>query len=257
MADRKRAASLKPRKPVPRKPAPRAASPRPAALLTEAEAATWYEGKRLSVDWTSWHFPSWIALLAQHRKRSLRVMEIGSWEGRSALFFLNYLPRAKLTCIDTFAGGQEHQEAAAQDSEKARLLCEVERNFDRNTAAFKPRIEKIKAGSTEALIGLGLANRRFDIAYIDGGHRSSEVYADGMLAWPLMAAGGLVIFDDYQWTEMPQPLDNPGPGIDAFLKAIKGQYQIVMKGYQIGIVKAAAQPSGTQRSAPIRAGWPR
>jgi hypothetical protein len=32
-------------------------------------------------------------------------------------------------------------------------------------------------------------------------------------------------------------LDNPGPGIDAFLKAIEGQYRIVLDSYQIGIVK--------------------
>jgi predicted O-methyltransferase YrrM len=195
--------------------------------------------------------------LAPLRKRSLRVMEIGSWEGRSALFFLNYLPRATLTCIDTFAGGQEHQEAARRNPEEARILREIEKKFDRNTAAFKPRVEKIKAGSTDALIGLGLTNRRFDIAYVDGGHRASEVYADAMLTWPLIAEGGLVIFDDYEWKEAAEPLDNPGPGIDAFLKAIKGQYRVVMKGYQIGIVKAAALPAGAARPTAVRAGAPR
>jgi predicted O-methyltransferase YrrM len=207
------------------------------AHLTEAEAAAWYEGKSFSFDWTSWHFPNWIPLLAPYRRRSLRIMEIGSWEGRSALFFLNYLPRAKLTCIDTFAGGQEHQEAAARNPDEARILREVEGKFDRNTADFGPRIEKVKAPSTTALVELGLESRRFDLAYVDGGHRSSEAYADGTLTWPLMAQGGLVIFDDYQWNEMPQPLDNPGPGIDAFLKAIKGQYRVVLDDYQIGIVK--------------------
>ena len=49
-----------------------------------------------------------------------------------------------------------------------------------------------------------------------------------MLTWPLMARGGLVIFDDYEWKEMPKPLDNPKPGIDAFLKTIAGQYRVVL-----------------------------
>lgn len=207
------------------------------ALLTEAEAATWYEGKTFSFDWTSWHFPNWIKLLAPLREHKPRVLEIGSWEGRSALFFLNYLPGATLTCIDTFAGGQEHQEAAAKNAEEARILQEVEAKFDRNTTAFKPCIEKIKAASTDALIGLGLENRRFDVAYIDGGHRSSEVYADAVLTWPLMAKGGLVIFDDYAWDEMPQRLDNPGPGIDAFLAAFAGQYRERLRDYQVAIEK--------------------
>ena len=214
------------------------ARPRRAASgPTAAEAAAWYAGKNFSADWTSWHFPNWIPLLARYRRRRLRVLEIGSWEGRSALFFLNYLPQARLTCVDTFAGGQEHQEAAARDPTEARRLRTVEQRFDRNTAAFKHRIEKIRAPSTEALVALGLENRRFDLAYVDGGHRASEAYADGMLTWPLMARGGLMIFDDYEWTEMPVPHDNPGPGIDAFLKAVKGQYRVALKGYQLGIEK--------------------
>ena len=160
-------------------------------------------------------------------------MEIGSWEGRSALFFLNYLPRARLVCIDTFEGGQEHQ--AAADAED--FLRSLESRFDANTAAFAGRIEKIKARSIDALAELGIAHRRFDIAYIDGSHRAADVYSDAALTWPLMAPGALVIFDDYQWDVMPVPLDNPKPGIDAFLATFAGQYRIVHHDYQVAIVK--------------------
>jgi predicted O-methyltransferase YrrM len=200
-------------------------------------AASWYEGKEFATDWTSWHFPNWTKLLNSRRNRAVRVLEIGSWEGRSALFFLNYLPRATLTCIDTFAGGQEHQEAAARTRAEARFLRSIEGRFDRNTSAFKKRIQKIKAPSTAALAELAIQNRRFDLAYVDGGHRAVEAYADGALTWPLMARGGLVLFDDYEWNEMPKPLDNPGAGIDAFLKSITGQYRLVHKSYQVAIEK--------------------
>jgi predicted O-methyltransferase YrrM len=161
------------------------------------------------------------------------VLEIGSWEGRSALFFLNFFPRAKLTCIDTFEGGKEHQVG----DDPARTLREVEQRFDANTADFASRIEKIKARSSDALIGLGMDGRRFDLAYIDGSHVSADVYSDAALTWPLIARGGLVIFDDYQWAEMPDPMDNPKPGIDAFLKAIDGQHRRVLDDYQVAIAK--------------------
>ena len=220
-----------------RGPQKRAASGRRRPPFSEAEAAAWYAGKDFDADWTTWHFPNWVKLLRRHRTRQLRVLEIGSWEGRSALFFLNFLPRARLTCIDTFAGGQEHQEAAVRSAREARRLRRIEQRFDANTKAFKQRIEKIKTRSVDALVGLGVGKRRFDIAYIDGGHRSVEVYADGMLTWPLIARGGLVIFDDYQWDEMPRPLDNPKPGIDAFLKSIEGQYRLVLDSYQVAIIK--------------------
>lgn len=200
----------------------------------QAEAAAWYHGKTFSSDWTSWHFPNWFKLLEKYRETAARVVEIGSWEGRSALFFMNHLPRARLTCIDTFAGGQEHREHeyTAQND-----LPVIEARFDANTAAFASRIEKIKARSHDGLAQLGVAGRRFDIAYIDGSHTAADVYADAMLTWPLMAPGGLVVFDDYEWDEMPEPLDNPKPGVDAFLQTIAGQYRVALQDYQIAIVK--------------------
>jgi predicted O-methyltransferase YrrM len=213
----------------PRRPARRA--------LTEAEIAAWYEGKRFDDDWTSWHFPNWMKLLASHRDRPVRVLEIGSWQGRSALFFLNFLPRARITCIDTFAGGQEHREAAARSAKEARALKMLERRFDDNVRAFAARIRKMKATSADALAQLGVEKRRFDIAYIDGGHRASEVYTDAAMTWPLMKRGGIVIFDDYLWPKTPSRLDHPRPGIDAFLNAIEGQHRVVHKQYQLAIVK--------------------
>lgn len=215
----------------------RAKSGRRKPAVTDAEVASWYADKSFNYDWTSWHFPKWIPLLAPYRRRSTRVLEIGSWEGRSALFFLNYLPRARLTCVDTFEGGQEHREAAQRSAADARELRAVERRFDANTARFARRIEKVKAHSADALAALGLGSTRYDIAYIDGSHRAADVYSDAVLTWPLMARGGIVIFDDYQWDEMPNRLDNPKPGIDAFLKAAKGQYRVVLKSYQVAVVK--------------------
>lgn len=202
-------------------------------LLTEAEAAAWYAGKSFDFDWTTWNFPNWIRLLAPYRAGATRALEIGSWEGRSALFFLNYLPRARLTCIDSFEGGKEHHTGI--DSKN--YLRKVERRFDSNTRAFASRIEKIKARSSQALAELGVRRRRYDVCYVDGSHAAADAYSDAVLVWPLMTRNGLVIFDDYLWTEMPDPLERPKLGIDAFLKAIEGQYRLVLDGYQIAIVK--------------------
>ena len=202
-------------------------------VLSEDEIARWYEGKTFATDWTSWHFPNWETWLAPYRAHAARVLEIGSWEGRSALFFLNYLPRARLVCIDTFEGGQEHR--AAEDAEA--FLPQVEKTFDANTSAFADRIAKIKARSADGLALLGLASRRFDLAYIDGSHRAADVYSDGILTWPLIEPGGLVIFDDYELELTPDPLDNAKHGIDSFLEVLKGQYRILHRGYQVAVVK--------------------
>ena len=222
------------RRTKPKKPAQR----RRSEGITDAEISTWFKDKDFSCDWTSWHYPKWMELLAPYRRHAgVRLLEIGSWEGRSALFFLNFLPRARLTCIDTFAGGQEHRDAAAASPEEARSLDALEQRFDANVRAFAGRVEKIRANSAHALAQLGVNKRRFDVAYIDGGHRAAEVYTDAVMTGPLIHRGGMMIFDDYQWREMPQRLDNPGPGINAFLKTVEGQHRVAHKKYQIAIVK--------------------
>jgi len=202
--------------------------------FSEAEAAGWFADKTFGYDWTSGNFPTWIRLLARYRDVPARVIEIGSWEGRSALFFMNYLPRSKLVCIDTFEGSEEHRahpEAFASD------LPKIERRFDANLAPFAARLEKRKAASAVALTELGIEGRRFDIAYIDGSHRSADVYGDGVLTWSMLLPGGIMIFDDYEWEWMPEPQSNPKLGIDSFLRAFEGQYRIVHKGFQIAIEK--------------------
>ena len=202
--------------------------------FSEAEAAGWFVGKTFGHDWTSVHFPIWARLLARYRDVAANVVEIGSWEGRSALFFLNYLPQSRLVAIDTFAGSEEHQ---AHPEVFAGDLTRIEQRFDANLAAFGGRLEKIKAPSATALTELGIAGRRFDIAYIDGSHRAADVYGDGVLVWSMLLRGGTLVFDDYEWAYMPEPHANPKLGIDSFLRAFEGQYRIVHRAFQIALEK--------------------
>jgi predicted O-methyltransferase YrrM len=168
------------------------------------------------------------------RLGALRILEIGSWEGRSALFFLNYLPLSRITCIDPFDGNIEHH----INPYFAALALKSEAQFDANLAALADRIEKIKGSSKTVLPELGVAGRRFDFAYIDGSHRAADVYADAALTWPLMEPrDGLVLFDDYLWDGMDEEHELPKPGIDAFLAAIGGHYREVHRGYQLAIAK--------------------
>jgi hypothetical protein len=206
--------------------------PRPAATaapLSEAEVLAWNAGKSFTSDWATWLFPIWERAFGGDRSRELRILEIGSWEGRSALFFLNYFPRCQLTCVDTWAGSVEH----FNDPTFAAVVPEAESRFDGNVAEFSNRIEKIKAPSSVALPQLGIARRRFDIVYIDGSHYAADVYADAVLTWPMVARKGVVIFDDYEWDIMKQPHERPKPGIDAFLATVEGKYRELVRAYQV------------------------
>ena len=72
-------------------------------------------------------------------------MEIGSWEGRSALFWLHFFPRCRLTCIDTFGGGVEHRDDDTWSGE----LPHVEARFRTNTAEFADRVRLLPTTSAE------------------------------------------------------------------------------------------------------------
>ncbi len=102
------------------------------AFLTKARIADWETDKTFSTDWAGNHFFYWAELLDRLREKPVRILEIGSWEGRSALFFLNYLPLSRIVCIDPFEGNVEHQ----IDPYFRELALKSEAQFDRNLAGF-------------------------------------------------------------------------------------------------------------------------
>jgi predicted O-methyltransferase YrrM len=195
--------------------------------------SAWFAGKTFSTDWTSRFLSVWASLLALRRDQALEVLEIGSWEGRSAIFFLRYLPNCRLTCIDTFRGSPEHLLRAKWRVE----LPYVEQRFDRNLAEFGGRVQKIKDISSQALARLRAEGRSFDVAYIDGSHHSADVLADAVSCWPMIRAGGIVIFDDYEWVFFSNEIDHPKAGVDAFLSEHPGQYRELHREYQVIVEK--------------------
>jgi len=203
------------------------------AFLSKARIAAWETDKTFSTDWAGNHFFLWAELLHPLREQPVRILEIGSWEGRSALFFLNYLPRSRMVCIDPFEGNIEHR----LDPYFQQLVLKTEAQFDCNLAAFADRVEKIKGSSTTILPALGVSGRRFDLAYIDGSHMAADVYSDAVLTWPMVEPGGIVIFDDYEWDLMGSDCERPRLGIDAFLAAFRGEYRELHRAYQLVIAK--------------------
>jgi predicted O-methyltransferase YrrM len=185
---------------------------------------TWFRDKEFTSDWCSGNFTLWRRVFSPLRRKPLRIIEIGSWEGRSAIFFANFFERATITCIDTFGGGSDH---------KAEQASRIEERFDRNLAAFGNRVEKIKGLSRQALDGLVAQQRRYDLAYIDGSHERDDVMADSLGVWSMLNPGGSIIWDDYRWGRNIPPEHRPQPAIDKFLREREDEYRLLSKGYQI------------------------
>jgi predicted O-methyltransferase YrrM len=203
--------------------------------MSGTDFSAWYAGGTYTTDWTTPHFSTWDAILRDRRDRVIDVLEIGAWEGRSAIFWLNYFPGSRVTCVDPFTGNEEHVLMVPD------AVATIEQRFDDNLARFDARMEKVKARSQDALPLFGVTGRRFDFVYLDGSHRAADAFADACLAWPLVRRGGALLFDDYTWIGAPNEMDRPKLGIDTFLKSAAGSYRELHRDLQILIEKTAGE----------------
>jgi predicted O-methyltransferase YrrM len=183
-----------------------------------------------STDWVSKAVPLWTRYLGQFRGlENVHLLEIGSSEGRSAIWFLDNVlthPTSSITCVDVFT------------SRKAEV------RFDHNIkiSGLSNKVTKIKGKSQEVL--KLLKESSYDIIYIDGSHRAVDVHTDALLSWALLKPGGIIIFDDYYWKPEKPPEARPQMAIDTFLNDFQSQIEILYKGYQV-IVKRKYSADGS------------
>jgi predicted O-methyltransferase YrrM len=184
----------------------------------------WYEKCTFTQDWTTRAFPTWAEHLSKVRARN--ILEVGPFEGRSTIFFLNFFPQSHVTCIDLFALNNEPL-------------------FDANVVAKYPdRVIKIAGRSHPTLDALAQQPSRFDLMYIDGSHDRDDVLMDSILAWRLLAVGGILIWDDYElFTAMPghfkYPDQDPKPAIDTFMIWHGTELSVLHSGYQVIVQKTS------------------
>jgi predicted O-methyltransferase YrrM len=174
-------------------------------------------------------------------REALNCLEIGSWQGVSACFFLRCLEQARLTCVDTWKGSDEHRNG---DAASPQVLETVEAVFDKNTSAFFGRVTKYKGTSLSFYLASN-ERERYDLIYVDGSHRSDDVILDAINCFRMLKDGGIIIFDDYFWTYYEEELDNPASAINAFLHMKRHRVEILSFDYQLIVRKL---PGGARRA---------
>lgn len=184
-------------------------------------------------DYVSRHTPLWERFLEPYRDRdNVRMLEIGSFEGASTIWFLENIlthPSSSITCVDPFSrGGGEVR-------------------FDHNLriSGLSQKVIKIKATSDEAL--LKMMPRSFDVIYIDGSHLARDVLLDAAASWWLLKSDGILIFDDYQWQLDRPAAQRPQLAIDIFLDALAPQLEVLAKDNQVIVRKSSFQGDEGQR----------
>ena len=188
---------------------------------------------RFSKDWVTDNSGNWERVLSGFKgKADIHALEIGSFEGRSALWFLENVltdSTASITCVDIWVGPYE-------------------KLFDENVKVYgqSNKLIKVKSRSDEALRKLNRDS--FDFIYIDGSHLAKDVLVDAVLAWDLLKPGGYIIFDDYNWYGVRSwlvPNFTPKIAIDAFVNIFQPYLEIIHKDYQLVVRKTTNPDNAT------------
>lgn len=138
-------------------------------------------------------------------KDPVRILEIGSWAGASAITFGTIIREleisdSRIICIDqwkkTFAA--EDSSLHHKNMNTAIARGEIEEVFHHNVkvCGLADMVEVKKASSREVLPELESA--AFDLVYIDGSHEREDVLFDLQQAKRLIRNGGVICGDDLE-----------------------------------------------------------
>jgi predicted O-methyltransferase YrrM len=185
--------------------------------------------------------PLWSSVLCGDGCGVRKVLEIGSYEGRSAVWVIENVLRdgGELFCLDIWAPGPVHGEAEMGQAE-IRFDANLDRALrDRPGIGFR----KLTGSSWNSLARLTTDGHAgtFDFIYIDGSHQTPDVLADLVGAFPLCKTGGFIFCDDYLGGSGGEdPLSMPKLGIDSFVNCFRKKLRILnMPLYQLYLQKIA------------------
>jgi predicted O-methyltransferase YrrM len=143
-------------------------------------------------DWFS--FPNLYRRLVADCPTDGRIVEVGSWKGKSTAFLLveawNKSPKIEIYAVDTWLGSEEH---AGEECIKNGTLYE---EFLANVKTVRRQLVPLRMTSLKG--ANFFPDQSLDSVFIDAAHDYENVKAD-ILAWlPKVKKGGLIGGHDYQ-----------------------------------------------------------
>jgi predicted O-methyltransferase YrrM len=176
---------------------------------------------RYTANYAKPYLSTWQRLFFNHYKwtpAKRTIVEIGSYEGSSALWFAEHLLDADgvIYCIDPWSDSEE----------RYRLYC-----ANVAESAHRGKIRTMRARSFDALRDLLAQGVVADLVYIDGSHAATDVLCDLVLGFRLARTGGVVLCDDYTWEDPRFGGDDivgrPKIAIDAFTTIYSRKIRLV------------------------------
>lgn len=154
-----------------------------------------------------------------------RILEIGSYEGLSSVFFADNLlddPESSLVCVDPFLlfDNNDHKELLQNSQEE---------NFDYNIKTCN-NSDKITVFKITSDAYFTINTKTFNLIYVDGCHEPDYITRDLENAFAILENDGVMWIDDYDG-------DQTRETIDLFLTKYSHYYDVIHRGYQLAIQK--------------------
>jgi predicted O-methyltransferase YrrM len=193
--------------------------------------------------WFDIAIPGWEQVLIPSKLNIKNVLEVGCFEGRATVWICeNILNDTSIEynydIVDTF-GGSLNESGMGGTKERLEDDNFIENNFLHNISFFNNVNFQIHKGYSQNILPTFPQKEKYDLIYIDASHRADDTFVDAYYAHKMLKVGGIIIFDDYGWkdpTNMHQ-VNSPQLGIEVFGTMYDEQYDVILKGYQIGLQK--------------------
>ncbi len=171
--------------------------------------------------------PHWVTHLSTFKDKKIQMLEIGCFEGRSTLWFLENIltdPLSRIVVVDNFKGD-------GQQLDMGVTLPDLRKRFEENVQKYKSKVYICEGDSKEVVRHL---RTLYDVIYIDGAHHQVDTLLDMVLSFDLLRSGGIMIVDDYamQYQDQNNVNYEPKIAIDAFVRVFDGRIQELHKGWQ-------------------------
>jgi len=158
--------------------------------------------------------------------KELHILEIGSFEGKSTVWFLeNFLQNknSTITCVDPWMDYSQDQDSLNSyikeknewDLTKRKTKEIFLHNIIESGDASKVIIRQ--GFSNKILPSLITEQKMYDIIFIDGNHTAPYVMMDSVMSWPLLKKDGVILFDDYTWGLDKPTTIRPKESVDYFI----------------------------------------
>ena len=172
--------------------------------------------KKTTTDYFSINTYYWDLIINKNFKE-FSYLEIGSFEGNSALYILKNFKTKKVICVDIW--DKDDDKHKAQNTQ-------MFETFKSNLNEFEDRYSFFKSSSDEYFKN---SNEKFDIIYIDGWHEAAQVYKDLNNSWNNLNVNGLIICDDYFYGDLKLNASSnlPANAINQFLFEKKDSLKVL------------------------------